>query len=328
MKQFFTGIKPTGSPHIGNYIGMIHNAKVQAEGNKAFFGVVDLHAITVDWEPEELKKLSREIVAFYLASDFDLDHAHFFMQSENPDHPYLGWLLNCVTSMGRLGNMIQYKEKSQDKGAEYASVGLFDYPVLMAADILLYDSDIVPVGEDQVQHVELTRDIAKKFNNMFGETFTLPQAVVNTYGSRVKSLQHPEKKMSKSDRDNGGCIFLLDEPEVAAKKIMRSVTDSAGTIEYDPGNRPGISNLLDIYSVFSGEPIEALVEKYRGKGYGDFKRDLAEVMKSFLTGFQKRYNAVISDQAAIDRILQDGHAAAKQISGKKLEEVKNKMGFA
>jgi tryptophanyl-tRNA synthetase len=326
MQTLFTGIKPSGNLHIGNYIGAIHNGLKVSEGRSSFFCVVDQHAITVDWDPKELNRLTKEITTIYLASGFNLNECSFFIQSHNYDHAYLGWLLNCVTPMGWANAMTQFKDKAKGKD-ESVSMGLYDYPVLMAADILLYNTDIVPVGEDQVQHVELTRDIAKKFNNLRGETFKLPKAVVNEHGARIRSLQHPEKKMSKSDNDQSGCVYLLDTPDVAVKKIMRAVTDSESTIGYDPENRIAVSNLIEIYSVFSGKSIDAIVAQYEGQGYGAFKKDLAEVMYQFLTNFQKRYFELNNDQHYIKEVLDAGLTRATSVSNEVLKRVKEKIGF-
>lgn len=326
MKTLLSGIKCTGSPHIGNYIGMVKNALEASKGNRSFYFLADMHALTVDWDPETLRKEAREVLVMYLASGFDMENTFFFPQSQNPDHAYLGWILNCVTPMGWANGMIEYKEKAKDK-EESVSVGLFDYPVLMAADILLYNPDFVPVGEDQKQHVELTRDIAKKFNNSLGETFKIPEIRLSELGKRVKSLQHPEKKMSKSDRDTAGCIYMLDEPDSVIKKIKRAVTDSEGYVGYDPEKRPGISNLVEIYSVISEKTIESILKEYEGKGYGDFKKDLAEVLHTFLVEFQKEYKRVDNDQGYIDEVLKKGLEEAMKVSNVTIEEVKKRVGF-
>lgn len=327
-KRFFTGIKPTGSPHIGTYIGVIANALNYANTKEyeCFFGVVDLHSITVEWDPKELLEHSEEVITFYLASGFDPEYCNFFFQSHNFDHPYLAWILNCIASMGRIGDMIEYKEKALKQGG-YASVGLFDYPVLMAADILLYNSNIVPVGEDQMQHIELARDLGQKFNVMFGETFTLPEGKIMPHGNRIMSLQHPEKKMSKSDKDNSGCIFLIDKPEEGAKKVMKAVTDSENKIRFDEKNKPGISNLMVIYSILANKSLKEIEMDYANKSYGDFKKDLAEIVKTFLEEFQKKYNHYISNPDEIKKILQKGIERSRAITGPKLDEVRRKVGF-
>lgn len=328
MKTLLSGIKCTGSLHIGNYFGMILNSLDVAKGNKSFFFLADMHSITIDWSPEELKQNAYEILSIYIASGFDMKTTFFFVQSQNFDHAYLAWIFNCLTSYGRAGDMIEFKEKMEKAGSEeYTSVGLFTYPMLMAADILLYNPDYVPVGEDQRQHVELTRAIAKKFNEKFGETFKLPEVINGKIGKRIKSLQHPEKKMSKSDRDEAGCVFLLDDPEKAVKKIMKAVTDSDGTIGYDPDNRYAVSNLVEIYSGLAGVIPEEVVKKYDGVGYGGFKKDLAEIVKNFLTDFQKRYYEVRNDKEYIDQVLQTGLQESKKQSSKLLDEVRNKVGF-
>ncbi len=324
-KKIFSGIKPSGDVHIGQYIGAISQwPKMQADNN-CIFCVVDYHAITVKQDPEELQCRLLEITKIYLAAGIDPEKSIIFRQSDVSAHTELAWILNCAGArIADLNKMTQFKDKA-GKNQESVSVGLYDYPVLMAADILLYDTEIVPVGEDQKQHVELTRDVAKRFNNEYGEVFKIPQAVVKQEGARIMSLLDPLKKMSKSDDNQNNCIALLDDIEEARKKIMKAVTDSDIDIDYDPINRPALSNLLTIYAQLGNREIPRLVKDYRGKGYGEFKKDLAEVVVKFLEDFQEKYNS-ISDKEAF-RILEEGKEKAEAIANKKLKEVKELIGI-
>lgn len=323
-KTIFSGIQPSGRLNIGNYIGAISQwVEMQNEYN-CIFSVVDYHAITVKQKPEELRKRIIEVTKIYLAAGIDPKRSVIFQQSAVPSHTELAWVFNCYGAyIADLNKMTQFKDKA-GKNQEAVSVGLYDYPVLMAADILLYDTDIVPVGEDQRQHVELARDIARRFNNEFGETFKIPQSVVRKEGARIMSLLDPTKKMSKSDENQNNCIGLLDDIEEAKKKIMRAVTDSSSDIDYDPVNRPGISNLLTIYAQLGGRQIPRLVKDYQGKGYGDFKKDLAEVVAKFLTDFQKKYNK-ISDKEVI-KILEAGRKKVEKMANLKMEKVRQEIG--
>jgi len=282
QKTIFSGIQPSGLLNIGNYIGAISQwVKLQAD-YQCVFSVVDYHAITVKQDSEELRKRIIEITKIYLAAGIDPKKSIIFQQSAVPAHTELAWILNCYgTHMADLNKMTQFKDKA-GKNQESVSVGLYDYPVLMAADILLYDTDIVPVGEDQRQHVELARDIAKRFNNQFGNIFKIPQAVLRKEGARIMALQDPTKKMSKSDVNQNNCIALLDEIEIAKKKIMRAVTDSGSEIIFDLKHKPAISNLLTIYALLGNREIKRLEKDYQGKGYGEFKADLADVVAKFL----------------------------------------------
>lgn len=336
-KVLLSGIKCTGSQHLGNYFGMILNALDSAnqDNNTSFFFLADMHSLTIPWNPSELREDALEVISVYLASGFNLERTFFFIQSQNFDHAYLTWIFNCLTSVGRMSEMIEFKEKmkklesSNNGGENFASMGLMDYPVLMASDILLYQPDEVPVGEDQRQHVELARDIATKFNIQFGETFKLPNLVTPKLGKRIKSLQHPEKKMSKSDRDENGCIFLLDEPDKAARKVMKAVTDSIGVVEYLPENieRAGITNLIEIYSGLSHLSISEVEKKYKGVGYGTFKKDLADIIRTFLETFQSEYNKVYNDKGFIESELKRGLNKAKERTGSLLTEIRKKVGF-
>ncbi|MFW5719558.1 MAG: tryptophan--tRNA ligase [Candidatus Dojkabacteria bacterium] len=326
MKTILTGITASGNMHIGNYIGAIHNALRFSRDNKCIFFVADLHGITTKWEPKKLGDIIREVLICYLAAGFEKDNCHFFLQSQNPDHSYLAWLFDCVIPVTWMQNMIQYKEKVKKYGID-ASMGLMNYPALMAADILLYNPVFIPVGADQQKHVELTRDIAQRINRVYGEIFSYPQAVLPVVGSRTRNLQHPNKKMSKSDHDQSGVIQLLESPDSAVKKIKRAVTDSVGTIAYDPENRPEVSNLIDIYSLFAGISVEQVVLQYEGKGYADFKKDLAEIMYQFLVNFQKKYFEISSNPEYVNAIIEKGLIEARKISSLQIAKVKDLMGF-
>lgn len=325
-KKIFSGIKPSGDVHIGQYIGAISEWLKIQDKYDCIFSVVDYHAITVFQDPQKLYQRIIDITKIYLAAGIDADKSIIFQQSAVPAHTELAWILNCYGArIADLNKMTQFKEKA-GKNQESVSVGLYDYPVLMAADILLYDTDIVPVGEDQQQHVELARDIAKRFNNQFSNIFVIPQALVKKEGARIMSLTDPKNKMSKSDDNQNNCIYLLDEPELARKKIMRAVTDSGTDIDYDPINRPALSNLLTIYAQLGTREIPRLVKDYRGKGYGDFKKDLAEVVVKFLSNFQEKYNK-ISDKEVLE-ILEKGNQKMNKIAQDKINQVKNLIGLS
>ncbi|NCN21873.1 tryptophan--tRNA ligase [Candidatus Falkowbacteria bacterium] len=324
-KIIFSGIQPSGRLNIGNYIGALSQwPKMQAENN-CIFCVVDYHAITVKQDPEELRRRLLEITKTYLAAGIDPEKSIIFRQSDISAHTELAWILNCAGArIADLNKMTQFKDKA-GKNQESVSVGLYDYPVLMAADILLYGTEIVPVGEDQKQHVELARDIAKRFNNDYGEVFEIPQAIVKTEGARIMSLLDPMKKMSKSDDNQNNCIALLDDIEEARKKIMRAVTDSEDSIYFDVAEKPALSNLLTIYAQLGNREIKRLEKDYKGKGYGEFKKDLADVVVKFLEDFQAKYNS-ISDEEAL-KVLERGKEKAEAIANKKLKEVKELIGI-
>lgn len=324
-KTIFSGIQPSGNLHIGNYLGAITQwQKLQDEYN-CIFCVVDYHAITVKQNPEILRNKIIEVAKIYLAAGIDPQKSIIFQQSDVSEHTELAWVLNTITRMSDLYRMTQFKDKVGSGKEDNAGVGLFDYPVLMASDILLYNTEVVPVGEDQLQHVELTRDLAKRFNHDFGETFKIPEPKVLKEGARIMGLDDPTKKMSKSAKSEYNYIALTDDPDKAAKKIMRAETDSSSEVKYDLKNKPGISNLLTIYSLLANESIKNLESKYKGKGYGDFKKDLAEVVRQFLTDFQKKYNAISSDE--VERVLVDGAKTVKLIAEKTLAETKKKIGI-
>jgi len=324
-KRTFSGIQPSGNLHIGNYIGAVKQWVEMQERYQCIYCVVDLHTITIPQDPKVLKRRSRELVAFYLACGVDLDKSFIFIQSHNPDHASLSWIMDCIGSMGQFRRMTQYKSKSK-KQKDFVSVGLFNYPALMAADILLYQTDVVPVGDDQKQHVELTRDLAQRFNSRYGEVFKEPDVSLLKVGARVMSLQNPTSKMSKSDEDFNGTVDLLDSVKEVKKKIMSAVTDSGSEIVFRE-DKPAISNLLGIYSQLSDISIEELEKKYKGKGYGEFKVDLAKVVVEFLKPIQKRYGEIMEDKNGLEEILAQGAKKAKAISQKTLSEVYKVMGL-
>ena len=328
MARILSAIQPSGTLTIGNYLGALKNfVKLQDEHECLFF-IVDQHAITVPQDRLELRKKIKELTALYLACGLDPEKATIFVQSEVPGHTQLAWMLTCNTSMGELERMTQFKDKSQKQAAkgQGIGVGLFMYPVLMAADILLYDVDFVPVGEDQKQHLELTRDLAERFNNRFGETFKIPEPLIAKTGARIMSLQEPTKKMSKSDDNPRNFILMTDEPNVIRKKIKSAVTDSDGIIAFDRENKPGLSNLLEIYSVITGESIDSIVARYEGCGYGQFKSDLAEVVVAELEPIQNRMKELLNSPI-IDEVLDRGAEQANKLAFKKVKKVEHKRGL-
>jgi tryptophanyl-tRNA synthetase len=323
-KRIFSGVQPSGNLHIGNYLGAIANWVKLQDQYESIFCVVDMHAITVSQDPETLRKKTIEIAKIYLAAGIDPEKSSIFIQSQVSEHAELMWILNTIVKVSELERMTQFKDKTLKEGKEGAAVGLFDYPVLMAADILLYGTEIVPVGEDQKQHVELARDLAKRFNQKFGETFIVPKVFIKEEGMRVMGLDNPEKKMSKSAESIYNRIELLDDAETIKKKIKKAVTDSGSEIIYS-NEKPALKNLINIYASFSGKSPEEIQASYVGKGYGDFKTDLAEVIIDFLTPFQQRYVA-LSDEEVL-KILKAGKEKVKSLAKAKLDEVKNKIGF-
>jgi tryptophanyl-tRNA synthetase len=333
-KRIFSGIKPSGDLHLGNYLGAIRQWIALQDEYDAVFSVVDLHAITVSQDPKELHQKTLEIAKIYLSAGIDPEKCILFIQSHVKEHTELCWILNTVARMGDLEKMTQYKDKSFKEGGETASVGFFDYPVLMAADIILYDTDVVPVGEDQVQHVELARTLARRFNDRFGplrrsdgeasETFTIPEARVAKEAARIMRLDDLTKKMSKSAASEYGYIALTDSADMIRKKIKKAVTDSGSEIIYSDA-KPALKNLINIYTLLSGKSIEEIQAMYQGKGYGDFKADLAEVVVGFLVPFQERLAAISDDEVLA--ILRAGAEKARVIAAAKLAEVKEKVGF-
>ena len=324
-KRVFSGVQPSGELHIGNYLGAIRNWVEDQEEYESIFCVVDLHAITVLQDPAILKEKTREVAKIYLAAGIDPKQATIFVQSHIPEHAELAWILNTVIPMGWLYRMTQFKDKSVDQ-KENVSVGLFDYPALMASDILLYQTHYVPVGEDQRQHIELARDAAQRFNHLFGNTFTIPEAVIRETGARMMGLDDPSKKMSKSADNPYHSIGLLDELESIRRKISRAVTDSYREIRFDL-TRPGIYNLLTIYQLLSGEAREVIEGRFEGKGYAEFKRELADLVIESLRPFQQRYRELSQDPQHIERILQEGAARVEPIARQTLQKVKEGMGL-
>lgn len=329
MKRVVSGIKPTGELTLGNYIGAMKRwGQMSADQTREhFFFVPNLHALTVRPDPEILKRDSRSAVAWLLACGVDHDHSYIFMQSQIPAHSELMWILNNYTTLGELNRMTQFKDKSSKGGAEGQLVGLYDYPVLMAADILLYDADEVPVGEDQKQHIELTRDIATRFNNIHGELFKIPAPTVQVEGARIMNLQDPTKKMSKSDSDDSGNILLRDDDKLIEKKILRAVTDSGSSVEAG-AHKPALTNLLVIMSVLTNKSIVDLQEKYAGKGYGEFKQDLAEMVIATLKPLQHEHEKLLHDgNEKIEKALEHGWWRASELANAKLAQVKEVLGL-
>lgn len=321
----FSGIKPSGDLTLGNYIGAIKNWTKLQEDYQCFYCVVDLHAITVKQEAQELRKRTLDILALYLAAGLDPEKNILFIQSHVPAHSELSWILNCYLYMGELSRMTQFKDKSTKQG-ESISVGLFDYPALMAADILLYQTDLVPVGEDQKQHVELTRDVANRFNHLYSDTFKVPDVHISKTGARIMGLQDPTSKMSKSGENDNDYILLLDSPEVIRRKLKRAVTDSLGIVAYNE-EQLGIRNLLNIYKELSGEDMEKIVERYEGKGYGEFKEDVAEWIIKTLEPIQKRFHEIRNNKEYLEEICAKGAKEASYHAQKTLRKVKKKIGF-
>ncbi len=324
-KRVFSGIQPTGNIHIGNYLGATKRWAADQDKYDSIFCIVDLHAITVQQDPKELKAKIREVTGLLLAAGIDPKKSIVLIQSHVHEHSELAWILNCFIPMGWMQRMTQFKEKS-GKQKEQVSVGLFDYPALMAADILLYDTDVVPVGDDQKQHVELARDAAQRFNNIYGEVFTLPEPLIAEVGARIMGLDDPTKKMSKSEEAPNHAIALLDPPEVIRAKFMRATTDSLKEIRFDE-SRPGIYNLLTIYQTFTGEKKQDIEAKFEGKGYSDFKKALAEVVIEGLRPLQERYRKLTADPATIDNILTEGTAKARPMAQKTLAKVQKAVGL-
>lgn len=324
MKRMLSGIKPTGRVTLGNYIGAIKPFVSYQDEYEMFIFIANLHSMTVYQEPKNLRKNTKDLIALYIAAGLDPEKVTLFLQSDVLEHAQLGWYLGCMVSMGELSRMTQYKDKAS-KG-ETIGAGIFNYPSLMNADILMYDPDYVPVGEDQKQHVELARDVAERFNKRYSDTFTLPEPLIAKVGGRIMDLQNPTKKMSKSDETAKGCIYILDDIAISKKKIMSAVTDSDGIIKFAPENKPGISNLLEIYSILTNTPIQIIEEKYNGAGYGTFKKDLAEIVGTELTKIQDRYQEIMSGDY-LDTILASGADVARKIARKKLSKVERKIGI-
>jgi tryptophanyl-tRNA synthetase len=323
--RIFSGIQPTGAKHLGNYIGAIRNYVGTQEKGEAFFCIVDLHSITTDYEPEELRESTLSLAALLFAAGLDPDRCTLFAQSHVQAHPEAAWLLGSVTSFGELRRMTQFKEKGEQQ--EFVSAGLFSYPVLQAADILLYQTDLVPVGEDQRQHLELARNVAERFNARYGETFRLPDAMIPEVGGRVMDLQEPAKKMSTTGGTAQGTVGVLDPPETIRKKFRSAVTDSGTDVRHDPDEKAGISNLIEILSIMSGQEIPAIEARYDGGGYGAFKQDVAEAVVAVLDPIRTRYEELRADEAQLRELLARGADKAREVSGPTLEQMYERMGF-
>ncbi|MFI5932795.1 tryptophan--tRNA ligase [Actinoplanes sp. NPDC051494] len=326
--RVLSGIQPTAdSFHLGNYLGAVRNWVAMQDTADAFYCVVDLHAITAGHDPVALRNRTRLSVAQLLALGLDPERCTLFVQSHVPEHAQLAWVLSCITGFGEAGRMVQFKDKSAKQGNDSASVGLFTYPILQAADILLYQADAVPVGEDQRQHLELTRDLAQRFNSRFAPTFTVPSAYIVKDTAKITDLQDPTSKMSKSASAPGGIIELLEEPARSAKKIKSAVTDTGREILYDEANKPGISNLLTIYAALTTRTIDELLEQYDGRGYGDLKKDLAEIVVEFVKPIQERTRAYLEDPAHLDKVLAVGAEKARAVSAVTLAQAYENIGF-
>lgn len=324
--RVLSGIQPSGRLTIGNYLGALkHWIKLQ-EDYDCYFALVDLHTITVRQDPAELRERCEEFLALYMACGLDPDRAVLFVQSHVGAHARLAWVLSCYTQMGELQRMTQFKDKAA-KNADNINAGLFTYPVLMAADILLYDAALVPVGDDQKQHLELTRDVAQRFNNLYGEVFTIPEPMIPKVGARIMGLQTPTAKMSKSDKAETNAVYLLDPPDVAARKIRRAVTDSLGQIRYRPDEQPGVANLLTMLSAISGEEIAALEERFAGQGYGALKAAVAEAVVETLRPLQERYREIRADRERLALVLDVGARRAREVADATLRRVHEAVGF-
>ena len=326
--NLLSGMQPSaGSLHLGNYLGALVNWADMQDDYNAYYVIVDLHAITVPQEPELLRNNSRRTAAQYIAAGIDVTKSALFVQSHVPAHAQLAWVLNCITGFGEASRMTQFKDKSQKAGADSASVGLFTYPILQAADILLYQPKAVPVGEDQRQHVELTRDLATRFNSRFGETFVIPEAVILKETAKIYDLQNPTAKMSKSATDPKGLVNIMDDNSVILKKIKSAVTDTDGEVKFDREAKPGVSNLLGIHSAISGRSIDSLVEEFTGQGYGALKAEVADVVIAAIEPIRERTQELMSDQNELDRLLADGADRANALAEDTLAKVYDAIGF-
>jgi tryptophanyl-tRNA synthetase len=322
MARVFSGIKPTGEMQLGNFLGAVRRwvaaqpeaGAPEARDHHAIFCVVDLHALTVPWDPAELNEATRRLATMLIAAGLDADRSLLFVQSHVRAHAELTWILNCVAGFGELRRMTQFKDKSAKDGTESASVGLFDYPVLMVSDILLYDTEEVPVGDDQRQHVELARDIAIRFNHRFGDTFVVPKATFPSVGARVMDLQHPDKKMSKSEDSPQGTVLVLDDPQVITKKFKSAVTDSGSEVRHDRDEKPGVSNLIEIYGAVTGRSIAEVEREFEGTQYGGFKSTVADAVVEYLRPVQQRYRELVADPGAVDARLARGADDAEGIA--------------
>jgi tryptophanyl-tRNA synthetase len=323
--RVFSGIQPTGSKHFGNYSGGFRQYAATQEQGDAFFCIVDLHSITVEYDPADLRERTLDLAALLFATGLDPDRSTVFVQSHVRAHPEAAWLLGSVASFGELRRMTQFKDKSERH--EFVSAGLFTYPVLMAGDILLYQTEIVPVGDDQRQHIELTRNVAERFNSRFGETFTIPKGVFPEEGARIKNLQEPERAMSTTIGAEQGVVRLVDEPDVIRRKFKTAVTDSGRDVRHDPGEKPGISNLIEIMSVATGESFAVIESRYDGAGYGQFKDEVGEAVVELLAPIQQRFRELRADDAELHRMLAVGADKAREASAPTLAAMYERMGF-
>lgn len=325
-KTILSGIQATGNLTLGNYLGAIHNWIKMQEEYDCYYMIADLHSLTIRNDPEILRKRAMQVLAIYVAAGLNPEKNTIFLQSQVDAHVKLNWILNCYTYMGELNRMTQFKDKSA-KHADNINSGLFTYPVLMAADILVYNADLVPVGEDQRQHLEITRDIAERFNSIYGETFVIPEAFISEQGARIMGLQEPTAKMSKSSTNLNDVIFLNDEPEEIRKKLKKAVTDSENCVRYDKENKPGVSNLMAIYGLIQEKTMEQIEQEFAGKGYGDFKMAVAEAIIQKLEPLQKRYNELLENPGELKAIYEKGAKKASQRADKIVDEVYRKVGL-
>ena len=328
VSRVLSGIQPTAdSYHLGNYLGALKQWIDLQDGYDAFYFIPDLHAITVEQNPEELRNRTIAGAAQLIALGIDPEKSTLFVQSHVPAHAELTWVLQCLTGFGEASRMTQFKDKSAKQGSDRTSVGLFTYPILMASDILLYSPDYVPVGEDQRQHLELTRNLAERFNNKYGETFKVPEPFIPEGAAKIYDLQEPTSKMSKSGANPKGLVNLLDAPKTSAKRIKSAVTDDLGSVAFDRENQPGVSNLLVIQSALTGESIDSLVEKYAGQGYGHLKVDTADALQEFTTPLKERYDELMADRGELERILAKGAETAQEFAQPLVDDVYEKVGF-
>ena len=325
-KIILSGIQATGKLTLGNYLGAIDNWVHMQEEYDCYYMIANLHSLTVRNNPEELRNNTLKILATYIAAGLDPNKNTIFIQSQVKEHAELGWILDCYTYMGELSRMTQFKDKAA-KHADNINAGLFTYPALMAADILLYQADLVPVGEDQRQHLEITRDIAERFNRLYGKTFVIPDAYVRKESARIMGLQDPESKMSKSATNLNDVIFLEDEPEVILKKFKKAVTDSENKVKFDPENKPGVSNLMQIYAAITRKSMQDIEKEFEGKGYGDFKLAVANSVIEKLKPVQEKYKEILDNKEYLEKIYKKGAENAKKIASKTLEDVKSKIGI-
>ncbi|HPB79167.1 MAG TPA: tryptophan--tRNA ligase [Sedimentibacter sp.] len=324
--RIFSGMQPTGSLTLGNYLGALKNWVALQNEYDCYYCVVDMHAITVPKEPKDLRKNTYEVLANYIAAGLNTEQVTLFIQSHVSAHAELTWILNCFSYYGELGRMTQFKDKSKKQDSNAITAGLFTYPVLMAADILLYQADLVPVGEDQRQHLEITRDIAQRFNNRFGETFVVPEPYISTDVAKIMSLQDPESKMSKSDSNENSYVLITDSPDVIRRKFKRSVTDSIGVVNYTD-EQPGVKNLINIYSKISNIKPEEIVSNYEGKGYAKLKEDVAEVVIEELKPIQERIDYLLKNKDYLEKIYNAGAQKAEVVANKTLKKAQKKVGF-